>query len=218
MVPNSISSISLILGILAIFLAFEKNYEQSSIFIVLAMCADSLDGRAARLLGVSGEFGKELDSLCDLCSFGVAPAILIYMYGLSDLGLVGKIIAALYTVGGAMRLARFNVDASVVKGCFIGMPIPAGACVISAYVFSGLALSPTIVACGTLVLAYILYSNIKFPDFKGKGNPIAMPPAILAIIIGAVLLYLQPFAWAFILMVTYSLVGIINHFYQLAFR
>lgn len=217
-VPNSISAISLILGILAIFLSFERNYEQASIFIVLAMIADSLDGRAARLLGVSGRFGEELDSLCDLCSFGVAPAILIYMYGLSDLGLIGKIIAALYTVGGAMRLARFNVDSSVVKGCFIGMPIPAGACVISAYVFSGLTLSPIIVACGTLVLAYILYSNIKFPDFKGKGNPLAMKPVILALFIGIVLMYLEPSAWAFILMVTYSLVGIINHIYKLFFK
>lgn len=217
-VPNSISSISLILGILAIFLAFEKNYEQSSVFIVLAMLADSLDGRAARLLGVSGEFGKELDSLCDLCSFGVAPAILIYMYGLSDLGLFGKIVAALYTVGGAMRLARFNVNSSVVKGCFVGMPIPAGACVISAYVFSGLTLSPIIVAGGTLVLAYILYSNIKFPDFKGKGNPLAITPVILTLFIGIVLMYLYPYAWAFNLMVTYLLLGIINHIYKLIFK
>ena len=217
-VPNSISSISLILGILSIFLAFEKNYDQASIFIVLAMIADSLDGRAARLLGVSGKFGEELDSLCDLCSFGVAPAILIYMYGLADLGLIGKIIAALYTVGGAMRLARFNVDSSVVKGYFMGMPIPAGACVISAYVFSGLTLSPKIVAGGVLVLAYILYSNIKFPDFKGKGSPLAMPPVVLAIFIGILLIYLEPSAWAFILMITYSLVGIINHIYMLYFK
>lgn len=99
MVPNSISGLSLILGVVSIFLTIDHNFHWAAIFIILAVLADSCDGRAARLLGVSGEFGKELDSLCDLCSFGVAPAILIYVYGLQDLGVVGQVIAALYTLG-----------------------------------------------------------------------------------------------------------------------
>ena len=78
-----------------------------------------MDGRAARFQELGGgEFGKELDSLCDLGSFGVAPAILIYQYGMTDLGLLGKLIASIFTICGAMRLARFNVNVGEVKGYF----------------------------------------------------------------------------------------------------
>ena len=81
-IPNSISALSLTFGVLSIFDTFEGNFSRAAIFIILAVIADSMDGRAARFLGVGGgEFGKELDSLCDLGSFGVAPAILIYQYG-----------------------------------------------------------------------------------------------------------------------------------------
>jgi phosphatidylserine synthase len=96
-----------------------------------------MDGRAARLLGVSGPFGVEMDSMCDLGAFGVAPAILIYQFGMTDLGWLGKFIAGFYTFMGAMRLARFNVNVTAVHGYFQGMPIPAGACVIATYVLSG---------------------------------------------------------------------------------
>ena len=146
-VPNSISSLSLIFGVLSIFDSFEGNFARASIFIILAVIADSLDGRAARFLGVGGsEFGKELDSLCDLGSFGVAPAILIYCYGLTDLGIIGKLIASIFTICGAMRLARFNVSVSDVKGYFQGMPIPGGACVLATYVLSGYQLNTYLVA------------------------------------------------------------------------
>lgn len=141
-VPNSISSISLIFGVLSIFKTFEHDFFYAAVFIILAVLADSMDGRAARLLGVSGDFGKELDSLCDLGSFGVAPAIMIYHYGMTELGLAGQIIAAFFTIGGAMRLARFNVNAATVKGYFQGMPIPAGACCLATYVLSGYTFSP----------------------------------------------------------------------------
>ena len=98
-IPNSISALSLIFGVLSIFDTFEGNFSRAAIFIILAVIADSLDGRAARFLGVGGgEFGKELDSLCDLGSFGVAPAILIYQYGMTDLGLLGKLIASVFTI------------------------------------------------------------------------------------------------------------------------
>lgn len=213
-IPNSISALSLIFGVLSIFDTFEGNFSRAAVFIVLAVIADSLDGRAARLLGVGGgEFGKELDSLCDLGSFGVAPAILIFQYGMIELGLIGKIIAAIFTICGAMRLARFNVNASAVKGYFQGMPIPAGACVLATYVFSGYTLSAYLVAALTFVTGCIMYSSIKFPDFKGKGNPMFMPPVVVAFAIGAYLLYNTPSAWPFIAMFTYSIAGIINSLY-----
>lgn len=217
-VPNSISSISLIFGVLSIFKTFEHDFFYAAVFIILAVLADSMDGRAARLLGVSGDFGKELDSLCDLGSFGVAPAIMIYHYGMTELGLAGQIIAAFFTIGGAMRLARFNVNAATVKGYFQGMPIPAGACCLATYVLSGYTFSPMMVAVMTFVIAVIMYSNVKFPDFKGKGNPMFVAPVVVALVIGAYMVYERPAAWPFILMFTYTVAGIINYFYVLVLR
>lgn len=124
MVPNSISGLSMVLGVLSIYLSMDGEFSWAAIFIILAVLADSCDGRAARLLGVSGEFGKEMDSICDVCSFGMAPAVLIYTYGLTDLGLWGQIISSLFTFGAGLRLARFNVNTSVVSGYFEGMPAP----------------------------------------------------------------------------------------------
>lgn len=217
-VPNSISSISLIFGVLSIFKTFEHDFFYAAVFIILAVLADSMDGRAARLLGVSGDFGKELDSLCDLGSFGVAPAIMIYHYGMTELGLAGQIIAAFFTIGGAMRLARFNVNAATVKGYFQGMPIPAGACCLATYVLSGYTFSPMMVAVMTFVIAVIMYSNVKFPDFKGKDNPMFAAPVVVALVIGAYMIYERPAAWPFILMFTYTVAGIINYFYVLVLR
>ncbi len=217
-VPNSISSISLIFGILSIFNTIEQDFFYAAVFIILAVIADSLDGRAARLLGVSGDFGKELDSLCDLGSFGVAPAIMIYQYAMGDLGLTGKVIAACFTIGGAMRLARFNINSSSIKGYFQGMPIPAGACCLATYVLSGYTFSAEVVAAMTLIIAVIMYSNVKFPDFKGKGNPMHLVPVVAAAIVGVYMIYERPSAWPFIAMFTYTFAGIINYFYVLVLK
>ncbi len=217
-VPNSISGLSLVLGVLSIFLTFKHDFFWAAIFIVLAVCADSCDGRAARLLGCQGEFGKELDSLCDVCSFGVAPAILIYIYALEPWGIIGQVIASLFTFGGAMRLARFNINASAVHGYFQGMPIPAGACFVATYVISGFHFAVPVVAIGTLVIAVIMYSNVRFPDFKGKGNPLFKGPVICSALIGLYMLFTNLSGWPFICMFTYTICGIINRIYVGAFH
>lgn len=214
-VPNSISSLSLVLGIVSIFESIAGNFTTAAILIILAVVADSLDGRAARLLGVSGEFGKELDSLCDVCSFGVAPAIMIYLYALQDLGLTGQVLAACFTIGGAMRLARFNINTSSVKGYFQGMPIPAGACCLATYVLSGYSWGAIEVAALTLAIALIMYSNVKYPDFKGKGNPMHMLPVVVALALGGFMLLQRFEAWPFIAMFTYTFAGVINSLYVL---
>ena len=182
-IPNSISALSLTFGVLSIFDTFEGNFSRAAIFIILAVIADSMDGRAARFLGVGGgEFGKELDSLCVL----------------------GKLIASIFTICGAMRLARFNVNVGEVKGYFQGMPIPAGACVLATYVLSDYSFSTYFVAILTFVIGCIMYSNVKFPDFKGKGNPMFLPPVIVAAAVGIYLLYVNLSAWPFAAMFTYS--------------
>ena len=216
LVPNSISSLSLVLGILSIFMSIEKDFFHAGLFIVLAMIADSLDGRAARFLGVAGgRFGIEMDSLCDLASFGVAPAIMIYQYGMMELGMTGMIIASFFTIGGALRLERFNCNVDDVKGYFQGMPIPAGACCLATYVLSGYQASPWCVAALTFGVAVIMYSEVKYPDFKGKGNPMFVAPCVVAAAIGAYMLYQTPSAYPFIAMFTYTIAGVINFFYVL---
>lgn len=216
-VPNAISGISLILGVISIFYTQEGDFFLASLCILLSVAADSLDGRAARALGVSGPFGVEMDSLCDLGAFGVAPAILMYQFALTDLGWWGKIIAGLYSFFGAMRLARFNVNTATVHGYFQGMPIPAGACFIATYVISGFRFSPEAAGLMTLAIACILYSNVKFPDFKGKDNPMYRYPVILAILIGLYVLKQQPAGWPFACMFTYFIAGILNAVYCLLF-
>ncbi len=194
-------------------MTMEADFFYAAVLIILAVAADSMDGRAARLLHVPGEFGKELDSLCDLGSFGVAPAVMIYRYGMEPLGLPGMVIASLFTICGAMRLARFNVNAGSVKGYFQGMPIPAGACCLATYVLSGYQFSPLVVAVMTLALGLIMYSNVRFPDFKGKGNPLFLPPVLGALLVGAYMLYGRPGACLFIAMFTYTLAGLLNSLY-----
>ena len=205
-VPNSISGISLMLGVVSIFFTIENDFFPAALCIILSVVADSLDGRAARALGVSGPFGVEMDSLCDLGAFGVAPAMW------------GKIIAGLYTFFGAMRLARFNVNTATVHGYFQGMPIPAGACCIATYVLSGFNFPPVATAVMTLAIAVILYSNVKFPDFKGHGNPMFRYPVILAIAIGLYLLWQRPTGWPFVCMFTYFIAGVLNAVYVMLFH
>ena len=202
MVPNSISGLSMVLGVLSIYLSMDGEFSRAAIFIILAVLADSCDGRAAGLLGVSGEFGKEMDSICDVCSFGMAPAVLIYTYGLTDLGLWGQIISSLFTFGAGLRLARFNVNTSVVSGYFEGMPAPAG------YQFG-----PMGTAILTLLVAKLMYSEVRYPDFKGHGNPLFKVPVILSFAIGLYMLVTNFHAWPFIIMFTYTICGVLNAIY-----
>ena len=134
-IPNSISGANLMLGVLSIFESVAGNFDLAAIYIILAVAVDACDGRAARALGVAGKFGVEMDSLCDVCSFGVAPAVMMYYYGMTDFGIWGQLIAGLFPVWGAMRLARFNINSDVIHGYFQGMPIPGGACLPLARIF-----------------------------------------------------------------------------------
>lgn len=121
-VPNAFTLANLACGVMSLMMSFQENYKWSAIFILLACLADRYDGRVARLLNVSSELGKELDSLADLVSFGVAPSILIFnIYGFSNLGLLGYLLVLLFPICGAYRLARFNV--TQFDGEFYGIPI-----------------------------------------------------------------------------------------------
>ena len=203
MVPNSISGLSQMLGLISIYLSMEKDFNLAAIFIILA----------ARALGVSGPFGVEMDSLCDVCSFGMAPAVLIYTYSLQQLGVAGMVISGLFAFGAAMRLARFNVNVTAIHGYFQGMPAPAGACVIVTFVLGGMQISPLLTALLTVAVACLMYSDVKYPDFKGHGNPLFRVPVIIAFILGALVLWSDVKAWPFVIMFTYTLCGVLNAVY-----
>ena len=125
-IPNALTALNLVFGVFAILTVFDGDFTLAAYFVVAALVADSLDGRAARYFGVSGDFGKELDSLCDQSSFGVAPAVMAYVFKLKDLGWIGFVVAAFFACCVAFRLARFNVNVSNVKGYFMGLPSPCG--------------------------------------------------------------------------------------------
>lgn len=120
-IPNLFTFLNLSLGILAILYIFQNDYYISSLLILLAALLDRYDGKIARMFNATSSIGKELDSLCDLISFGVAPAILIWHSQLIDIGVLGIIITILFAIAGAYRLARYNVIDF--DGIYIGIPI-----------------------------------------------------------------------------------------------
>ncbi|SDD42416.1 CDP-diacylglycerol--serine O-phosphatidyltransferase [Sporomusa acidovorans] len=210
-IPNILTASNLVFGVFAIIFTFQNHFTMAAYFIVAAMIADGLDGRVARYFGVSGDFGKELDSLCDLVSFGVAPAMLAYAFLLKDFGLPGAFIAAAFATCGALRLARFNVNTSKVKGFFMGLPIPAAGCVIATFVMLGMKPSGWFFPLLVAVFAYLMISTIRYPDFKGKdGEPIRLIPVVITVAIGVYILFLTLNAFLFVPFFAYALFGILN--------
>src|SRR5258708_27312103 len=133
--PSLFTTGNLFLGFWAIVRTFHGQYAEAAPLIFWAILLDVLDGRIARMTGTTSEFGAELDSLADVVSFGVAPALLIYSWGFSSLPRVGWLVAFLFVVCGALRLARFNVQKTSVDGrYFVGLPIPAAAAPVAALV------------------------------------------------------------------------------------
>lgn len=213
-VPNAMTALNLVLGMCAIFSMLTDSFIMASILIFTALIVDGLDGRVARYYGVSSEFGKELDSLCDLVSFGVAPAILAYLFSLREFGYIGGIVAAAFATCGALRLARFNVNTGVVKGYFMGLPIPTAGCVVATYVMTGVKPPSWMFLLFVAVFAYLMISTIRYPDFKGKGGePVRPAAAIIAAAISCYIIYSAPQGILFALFFGYSLFGILNTFF-----
>ncbi|GAB2695621.1 CDP-diacylglycerol--serine O-phosphatidyltransferase [Paenibacillus thermoaerophilus] len=170
-IPNLFTVGNLFLGIVAIILAFTEQAELASIMVIVAMLLDGLDGRVARALNAQSEFGKELDSLSDVISFGVAPAFIMYVVAFQDLSSAPTawIVTAIFPICGALRLARFNVIEGV-PGYFIGLPIPAaGGILCTLALFEAQINSPVLLIVSTLLLSYLMISTVKYPSFKKIG-------------------------------------------------
>ncbi len=165
-IPNLLTFTNMSFGVFSIVEVFNQNYFVSAMYIIIAAFIDRYDGRIARRLDVCSEFGKELDSLADLVSFGIAPALLIYFkYNFDDLGilkLVGIVALLLYIVSGSYRLALFNIREF--EGTFRGIPITVAGFILAAYsVIAPGANSSTLISVITLLISsYLMVSNIKF--------------------------------------------------------
>lgn len=166
--PNLFTFSNLSFGLLSLVMTFEGNYKVSCILILAAGLVDRYDGRIARHFNISSDIGKELDSLCDLVSFGVAPSILLFnMFDFINLGIIGYILLLIFPIAGAYRLARFN--ASSFDGVFTGIPITVAGAFIAFYAllysgnYSNNPLGITIIL--QILASYLMISNFKFKKF-----------------------------------------------------
>lgn len=180
LLPNLFTTAALFAGYYAIVAAMNSRFEPAAIAIFVAMLLDGLDGRVARMTNTQSEFGAQYDSLSDVISFGLAPALVIYSWSLSALGKLGWLAAFIYTAGAALRLARFNVQLAVAdKRYFTGLASPAAAAVITGLVWAfhdygvggeqlrWLAFGAT-VACGLLMVSNVRYYSFKDLDVRGR--------------------------------------------------
>lgn len=170
LIPNMFTVGNLALGIIAILMAFHGEPVTASFLVILAMLADGLDGRIARALNVQSEFGKELDSLSDVISFGVAPAFIAFVSAFGDFGAAGWIAAVMFPVCGALRLARFNVKPAT-PGYFIGLPIPAAGGVLCTLTLFVPDIHPAVLLIACVLLSYLMISNIQYPSLKRISVP-----------------------------------------------
>ena len=179
LLPNLFTTGCLFAGFYAIVAAIDGNYERAGFAVFAAMLFDTLDGRVARMTRTESAFGKEYDSLADMVSFGVAPAIVAYQWGVARLfeygsvwGRVGWLAAFLYAACAALRLARFNTRTSADKRFFEGLPSPSAAAIVSAFIWAssewrepglpGLILATVVTACaGALMVSSFAYNSFK---------------------------------------------------------
>ncbi|MGH9339249.1 MAG: CDP-diacylglycerol--serine O-phosphatidyltransferase [Acidobacteriota bacterium] len=220
LLPSLFTVGNMFAGFFAIIAAFNGNYQSAAIAIGVAVLLDGLDGRVARLANATSDFGLQLDSLADIISFGLAPAVLLYSWGLSELGNFARFSAFVFLICGAMRLARFNVQMQNLKH-FAGLPIPAGAAFIAATVhFFGQPMTDTqlfkfYVVGITYLIALLMISTIRYPSLKhlnlsrGKSH---LNVLILAFAVAGVFWYSQEVLMA--MAAAYVLSGLSNRIYQ----
>ncbi|MCX7076138.1 MAG: CDP-diacylglycerol--serine O-phosphatidyltransferase [Methylococcaceae bacterium] len=215
LLPNLFTTGALFSGFYAITSAMNAHYDISVVAIFVAMILDGLDGRVARLTNTQSEFGAQYDSLSDMLSFAVAPALVMYLWAFSTLGKVGLFAAFVHTAGGALRLARFNTQlTSADKRYFQGLPSPAAAAILAGFIWLCLehdwsieyvkytALILTITT-GLLMVSNFRYSSFKEIDLKGK-----VPFFVaISVMLGIAFVMAQPQNMLFLLFLGYAISG-----------
>ena len=200
LLPNLITLLALCAGLTGIRLAIEGKLEWAVAAIVFAAALDGIDGRVARMLKGTSRFGAELDSLADFVNFGVAPALILYFWGLHEMGNVGWIAAMVFAICAGLRLARFNVMIDDpnrppwAANFFVGMPAPAGAITVLLPIYVYLLGMPRVAFIApvtlvyTLAIAFLMVSRL--PVFSGKrvGKRVA-PEMVLPVFVAVVLFF-----------------------------
>jgi CDP-diacylglycerol--serine O-phosphatidyltransferase len=215
LLPNLFTTAALFAGFYAIVAAMAGRFEAAAVAIFVAMVLDGIDGRIARLTNTQSAFGAEYDSLSDMVSFGIGPALVVYQWALVDLGKLGWLAAFFYAAATALRLARFNTQVETAdKSYFQGLPCPLAAAVIAALVWFStdydiagsvmmpVAFSVTILT-GALMVSNIRYQSFKQLDLKGRVPFVT----ILVVVLVFVFVSSDPPLVLFAMSVLYALSG-----------
>ena len=213
--PNLFTLAALFGGFYAIVMAMNGRFDQAAIGVFCAMVLDSLDGRVARMTNTQSAFGEQMDSLSDMVSFGAAPALIAYVWGLTSLGRWGWIGAFVYCACAALRLARFNVNTAVVdKRFFQGLPSPAAAALVAGFIWlmNDAGIDGFDVRWITFVLMLFagltMVTNVPFYSFKDISMKRSVPFAVIVLVaLGIAVINIHPPTVMFALFVMYGLSG-----------
>ena len=214
LLPSLLTTANLVGGFFALLLTVENRYAEAAFAIFAAMVMDLLDGRVARLMKATSQFGVEFDSLTDVVSFCVAPAFLIYSFALSTLARPAWFGAFLFVICGALRLARFNIHTGTVdRRYFVGLSTPAAAGVVCAAVLllqGAPATRPILlsIAVGTYLVALLMVSTFRYWSFKeldfARRRPIQ---TLLVVVLGVMIVLTRYELFLFLIFVGYALSG-----------
>ncbi len=224
LLPNLFTASSIFVGVISMVEASKGNFFLASWLILLALVFDGLDGRIARMTNTTSQFGVEFDSLADIISFGIAPAMLLYFFIGDEFERFGILVSALYVIFGAIRLARFNIStAKTDPNVFIGLPIPTAAIFVSMWIllFHKYTLEDygIVLLFLTLGIAVLMVSNFRYPSFKkvNLDKPMVFKTMIMLMLIAS-LLYLFSAEGFAIVILGYTLYGPLRALYTLNLR
>ncbi len=165
-IPNIVTLGNLYCGFLSIGFATNGQFKNAAILIMIGMMLDSMDGRLARMLNADSALGKELDSLADIVTFGVAPSFLLYCTYFYQFGLLGFAVAGLFPLFGAFRLARFNISTKSSQNYFVGVPITAAGGIVAVLTLFGNIIPNIITTVIFTALCFLMVSKIRIPSLK----------------------------------------------------
>ncbi|MFC1749699.1 CDP-diacylglycerol--serine O-phosphatidyltransferase [Pseudomonadota bacterium] len=226
LLPNLFTTGGLFAGFFAIIAAMNGRFEAAAIAIFIAMFMDGMDGRIARMTNTQSDFGKEYDSLADMVSFGLAPALIVYLWALAPLGKIGFACAFVYAAGAALRLARFNTQVGIVdKRYFQGLASPAASALLISFIWWGddaqwvPADYAWVAALLTVVSGVLMVSNVRYNSFKDQDLKGRVPFfKILSVVAAFVLVAMDPPRVLFCIALLYACSGIVLTLVQLRQR
>lgn len=214
LLPSLLTTANLFSGFLAVLLTTNRRYSEAAVAILAAILLDILDGKVARLTNTTTHFGLEFDSLADVVSFCVAPAFLLYSWGLSHLGRAAWLASFLFVICGALRLARFNVFSGLTdRRYFVGLPTPAaaGLAAATALLFAEEEMSRwelLAVSVATYVVALLMVSTFRYWSFKevdlARRHPVGV---LLVVVLGVLIVAAAPYIFLFTLFGLYVVSG-----------